>query len=83
MYEIIWDFGDLDCRDPQLQARLGMSLGQIINSSEERLHSLLCRLYNLPTTTRVKFNGKVRGFKPYYFKKIKWILNYNLCDQLI
>ena len=70
MYKITWDFGDLDCRDPGLQARLGMSLKQIINASEESLHSKLCRIYRLPTTSKNKFSIKTNGFRPYYFTKI-------------
>ena len=67
MYKIIWDFGDLDCRDPRLQRRLGMSLTKILNTSEARLHSSLCRLYNLPLKTKSKFNTPINGFRPYYF----------------
>ena len=70
MYKITWDFGDLDCRDPDIQARLGMSLEQIINSSEESLHSKLCRIYSLPTTSKNKFSIKTNGFRPYCFTKI-------------
>ena len=71
MYKVFWDFGSLDCRDPKLQARLGMSLDQIISYEDDDLHDMLCSLYKLPTTTQKKFKKSVRGFRPHCFVKIQ------------
>jgi hypothetical protein len=70
MYKITWDFGDLDCRDPDLRARLGMSLSDIMNCSEVKLHNKLCIIYGLPTTSKNKFSIRTNGFKPYSFTKV-------------
>ena len=71
-YRVFYDFGDLDCRDGNLQRRLGMSLTQILNSKEEYLEKVLCRMYSLPLIVdenqlnRIKSQG-YKGFKIYHF----------------
>lgn len=72
-YNIYWDFGDLDCNDPQLQSKLNMNVEQIINADDELMHCKLCKVFDLPLVIdddqfeNIIDNGR-NGFKVYYWQ---------------
>ena len=71
-YRVFWDLGDLDCRDSNIQKKLGMSMNQILNANEEYLEKLICRIYGLPLVLNLDQlnsikNRSYKGFKIYHY----------------